>query len=111
MHKSYCILISDSENELTKQRLSTMCQTQNGFEIAQKDLELRGPGDFFGKRQHGLPTFRVANIISDMTLLKLADKCAKALLQNDPLLEKPSHLLLKNEVEKLFTEQGEGMFS
>lgn len=111
VHKSYCILISDNKSELTRERLETMCQTQDGFEIAQKDLELRGPGDFFGKRQHGLPTFRIANIVSDMKLLKLADACAKALLQNDPTLNKPSHALLKKQVDKLFTAEGDGMFS
>lgn len=68
-HRSVCILRSDSENELSRKRLKTLCLTTNGFEIAEKDLELRGPGDFFGTRQHGLPSLRIANLYRDAKVL------------------------------------------
>ncbi|MPM53018.1 ATP-dependent DNA helicase RecG [bioreactor metagenome] len=82
-HKSYCILISDSKNEDTRQRLRVMTQTADGFKIAEEDLRLRGPGDFFGLRQHGLPGLRVADLGCDAALLKEAQTAADALLAQD----------------------------
>ncbi|MBE6904023.1 MAG: ATP-dependent DNA helicase RecG [Ruminococcaceae bacterium] len=78
-HKSYCILMSDNKSEKTLERLRIMTQTNDGFVISQKDLELRGPGDFFGQRQHGLPLLKIGSIYSDMELLKLANKIADKL--------------------------------
>ena len=86
-HQSYCILISDNQNEETKQRLKVMTKTADGFKIAEEDLRLRGPGDFFGERQHGLPGLRVADIGCDTQLLKEAQAAAEALLAEDPELE------------------------
>ena len=85
-HKSYCILISDNQNEETRQRLKVMTKTGDGFKIAEEDLRLRGPGDFFGQRQHGLPGLRVADIGCDTLLLREAQNAAEQLLERDPEL-------------------------
>ena len=85
-HKSYCILISDNRNEETRRRLKVMTQTGDGFKIAEEDLRLRGPGDFFGQRQHGLPALKVADLSCDMALLKEAQGAAEDLLKRDPEL-------------------------
>ena len=87
-HKSYCILISDNKNEETRQRLKVMTQTADGFKIAEEDLRLRGPGDFFGQRQHGLPALKVADLTCDMSLLKEAQTAAEKLLGDDPEMKK-----------------------
>ena len=87
-HKSYCILVSDNKNEETRERLKVMTKTTDGFKIAEEDLRLRGPGDFFGERQHGLPAMKVADLSCDMALLKEAQTAAEELLRRDPLLEK-----------------------
>ena len=83
-HQSYCILISDNRNEETQQRLKVMTKTADGFKIAEEDLRLRGPGDFFGQRQHGLPGLRIADIGCDTLLLREAQEAAETLLANDP---------------------------
>ncbi len=75
--KSYCILISEAKNAVTKERLKVMKRTTDGFEIAETDLKLRGPGEFFGTRQHGLPVMKIANLYQDMELLRLAQQAAK----------------------------------
>lgn len=82
-HKSYCVLLSDSKNEETRRRLRIMTQTNDGFKIAEEDLRLRGPGDFFGLRQHGLPGLRVADLGCDAALLQEAQSAAAALLAED----------------------------
>ena len=74
--KSYCILVSDSTSEETRQRLKALCATTDGFRIAEEDLKLRGPGDFFGSRQHGLPVFRMGNLTQDLNVLKEAQQAA-----------------------------------
>ena len=86
-HQSYCILISDNQNEETCRRLKVMTETADGFQIAEEDLRLRGPGDFFGERQHGLPGLRVADIGCDTHLLQEAQKAADSLLARDPELK------------------------
>ena len=78
--KSYCILFSDTRSENTKTRLRAMTETNDGFRIAQQDLELRGPGDFFGQRQHGLPSLKVADLHCDLELLHTACRAADELL-------------------------------
>ncbi len=85
--QSYCVLISDNQNEETLRRLKVMTQTSDGFKIAEEDLRLRGPGDFFGQRQHGLPGLRVADIGCDAQLLREAQAAADALLERDPELK------------------------
>ena len=83
-HQSYCILISDNQNEETRTRLKVMTKTSDGFRIAEEDLRLRGPGDFFGQRQHGLPGLKAADLGCDTQLLQEARQAAEALLERDP---------------------------
>jgi ATP-dependent DNA helicase RecG len=100
--KSTCILLSDKRSEDTKVRLKLMCSTCNGFKIADEDLKLRGPGDFLGKRQHGLPELKIADLSRDMALFYSAGEAAKALYESDPLLLKPENRSLKLETVDLF---------
>lgn len=100
--KSYCILVSDSRNELTKKRLDILTKTNDGFKIAEQDLTLRGPGDFFGNRQHGLPELKIADLCDDMDILKETQEVAKEILANDPKLEKPNNKSLKELVSSMF---------
>lgn len=102
-HKSYCVLVSDSTSEEVKARLKIMTRTNDGFKISEEDLRLRGPGDFFGSRQHGLPEMHVADLGADVNTMQLAQNEAAALLQGDPTLEKGENALLKARIEKLFT--------
>ena len=74
--KSYCVLVSDNRNPETLQRLRALCATHDGFRIAEEDLKLRGPGDFFGSRQHGLPVFRMGDLAQDLSLLRQAQEAA-----------------------------------
>ena len=100
--KSWCILVSDNKSEDVKARLSIMTKTNNGFEIAEEDLRLRGPGDFFGSRQHGLPEMHVADLGADTQVLKTAQEEAKALLAADPQLSLPEHEALRARIAELF---------
>ena len=101
--KSTCILISDAENEDALARFSIMKATNDGFEIARKDLELRGPGEFFGARQHGLPPLRLADLATDAVLLAQTRETAAAIAGKDPALALPEHQNLKKACEKLFS--------
>ena len=101
-HKSWCILVSDNKGEEVKARLSIMSKTNNGFEISEEDLRLRGPGDFFGSRQHGLPEMHVADLGADTQIMKTAQDEAKALLAADPQLSLPEHSALRERIETLF---------
>ena len=100
--KSWCILVSDNKSEDVKARLSIMTKTNNGFKISEEDLRLRGPGDFFGSRQHGLPEMHVADLGADTQVLKRAQEEAKALLERDPQLALPEHAALRGRIEELF---------
>lgn len=104
-HKSYCILISDNRNEDTRQRLKIMTQTGDGFKIAEEDLRLRGPGDFFGQRQHGLPGLKIADLGCDTLLLQEAQTAAEELLQDDPELS--SCPAVAARVEELFQQNAD----
>ncbi len=104
-HRSTCILISDNRGEDNLRRLAVMKATNDGFKIADEDLKLRGPGDFFGNRQHGLPQLKVADLLSDMPLLQRAQSRATALLDEDPNLI--NHPALWQAVEHLFRQVGE----
>lgn len=84
-HQSYCILISDTKNEIAKERLKYMTKTENGFEVAEKDLEFRGSGEILGQRQHGLPGFKLADIFRDVELLKLSKTAVEYIYENDKL--------------------------
>ena len=106
-HQSWCVLVSSSRGETARERLKALCATTDGFQIAEEDLRLRGPGDFFGKRQHGLPQLKVADFAADLELLKEARAAAEELIAADPELKKPSHRLLKRRVRELFEENAE----
>ena len=106
-HKSYCVLVSDNKGEENKQRLKVMSSTSDGFAIAEEDLKLRGPGDFFGSRQHGLPSLRVADLSCDLSLLHETQSAAELLLAADPALK--NHPLLKARVELLFELNADAM--
>ena len=100
--KSYCFLLSDSQNEETRARLKVMTQTNDGFRISQEDLRLRGPGDFFGQRQHGLPAMKIADLSCDMRLLDEAQTAARQLMERDPELTDPAHRPLRRRIRQLF---------
>lgn len=106
-HKSYCVLVTASRGETARERLRALCATNDGFQIAEEDLRLRGPGDFFGKRQHGLPQLKVADFAADMELLKEAREAAQALVAADPELKRPAHRLLRKKVRELFQDNAE----
>ena len=107
--KSYCILLSQSVTEDGRARLKALTDTNDGFRIAEEDLKLRGPGDFFGQRQHGLPELKVADLSCDMRLLDDAQQAAKRLLAEDPLLEEPEHRALKERIAQLFAINAEAL--
>ena len=107
--KSYCILLSEHPSEETKRRLKVMTKTNDGFEISREDLALRGPGDFFGQRQHGLPALKIADLSCDMALLDEAQQAAKAWMARDPGLEKPESGALRARLETLFAVKAEGL--
>lgn len=109
VHKSYCILFSDAPGEDTKKRLRVMTETNDGFKIAQEDLELRGPGDFFGHRQHGLPDLKVADLHCDIELMHQARQAADNMLRTDPNLTHPEHQLLAQKIRQLFETTGDGL--
>ena len=102
-HKSYCILMSDTNSEIAKERLSALARIHDGFQLAEVDLELRGPGDFFGTRQSGLPSLKMAHI-SDRELLELARNEATMLMEEDPDLEQPEHAAIAAQVAR-FVDQ------
>ena len=101
-HQSYCVLVSDNKNDETRQRLKAMTKTADGFKIAEEDLRLRGPGDFFGLRQHGLPGLQVADLGCDTRLLAEAQSAADGLLAEDPALT--HHPATAERVRKLFQQ-------
>ncbi len=100
--QSHCILLSDNAGEAVRERLRFFCRTNDGFEIARYDLETRGPGDFFGSRQHGLPQLRIANLATDTRTLKAAQEQAVAIVRDDPHLQQPPHQPLAQAVKDMF---------
>ena len=104
--ESWCFLVSDNASESVQKRLKFLCSTSDGFAVAQYDLETRGPGDFFGSRQHGLPTLQIADLMNDTRTLHAAQSEAVALLAEDPLLERPEHALLARQIEQMFDKAG-----
>ena len=104
--ESWCFLVSDNASESVQKRLKFLCSTSDGFAVAQYDLETRGPGDFFGSRQHGLTTLQIADLMNDTRTLHAAQSEAVALLAEDPLLERPEHALLARQVEQMFDKAG-----
>ena len=106
-YQSYCIMFCSSNGEYAQERMKVMCQTDDGFKIAEKDLELRGPGEFLGTRQHGLPEMRIGNLMTDMNLLKDAQGAASVFLKHDPDLSSSQAVLLKEKIDETF-EKAEG---
>lgn len=105
VHESYCILKSSLRSSKVMERLKIMEKSNNGFEIAEKDLELRGPGDFFGIRQSGLPEFKLADLLKDMKVLQITQVAVKELLSSDRLLEKEENKILKEEIYNEYGNQ------
>jgi ATP-dependent DNA helicase RecG len=104
--KSYCFLFAETESEIAKGRLDIMTRSNDGFEIAEHDLRLRGPGEMFSTRQHGLPDLKIANIVDDYDLLVMARKNAFELVRSDPMLNRPEH---KNIRKALVTKFGDSL--
>ena len=102
VHESYCVLLCETSGAVSRERLETMRATNDGFEIAKEDLKLRGPGDFFGERQHGLPEMRIANFATDMVLLSRAQNAADDILRADPELKTPENRKLAAQITRLF---------
>lgn len=108
--KAYCVLVSDNKNQETRKRLKALCSTNDGFEIAQQDLKLRGPGDFFGQRQSGLPAFHMASLSADLGILTRAQEAAQNYLSTHPDLSDPVNQALLQQVHRLF-ESAEDTFN
>lgn len=104
--ESWCFLVSDHEGEAVRQRLHFLCTTTDGFAVAQYDLENRGPGDFFGSRQHGLPSLQIADLMNDTRTLHAAQAEAADILAQDPQLTAPDHALLRTQVQQMFDKAG-----
>ena len=103
-HKSYCFLISEGESEIAKKRGEIMESSNDGFFIAEEDLKLRGPGEIFGTRQHGLPDLNISDLSKHLKILNHAKDEAKRILKEDPMLESVKNQGLKRRVTKLFGE-------
>ena len=104
-YKSYCILKYQGKSKLTKQRMEVMTKTNDGFVISEKDLELRGSGEFFGTRQHGLPELKIANLFQDMELLKRVQSVAISIMEEDPELNQEKNHVLAEQIEKKFAKR------
>ena len=100
--KAYCIMISDNDSGITRKRLKIMTETSDGFKISEEDLKLRGPGDFFGTRQHGLPELKIANIFTDGNLLKEAGSAVEEVVRKDKNLSLPEHAPLRRRIAQMF---------
>ncbi|MDE6501727.1 MAG: ATP-dependent DNA helicase RecG [Ruminococcus sp.] len=100
--ESYCILITDNTSEDCINRMRIISSTNDGFEISEEDLKLRGPGDFFGNAQHGLPPMKITNLLCNVELMESAKQCAEEILNDDPTLSKPYNSSLRMEVIRLF---------
>ncbi|MDP8299362.1 MAG: DNA helicase RecG, partial [Candidatus Tantalella remota] len=101
-HASYCILMGDPKTEDSQERLATLAETDDGFEIAEKDLDIRGPGEFLGTRQSGLPELRFGNIVRDFAIMEEAREEAFTLVGEDPLLDDPHNAGIKKDIIKRY---------
>jgi ATP-dependent DNA helicase RecG len=104
-YESTCILITDNKNEDCIQRMKIISATTDGFKIAQEDLNMRGPGDFFGSAQHGLPPLKISSAYDISMLSEEVRRCAEELLHDDPTLDKPEHRAIKMDTLKLFNKE------
>lgn len=103
--QAYCILFAHGSGEVIKKRMEIMCKSNDGFFISEEDLKLRGPGDFFGTRQHGLPEMKIANLFSDSAILKAAQQAAKEIIEQDPSLTAESNKGIRKKVGEMFKEE------
>ena len=103
-HPSHCVLITSTRSREAMERLHTLASTTDGFRIAEEDLKARGPGDFFGSRQHGLPQMKLADLSGDMRLLSQAQQAARTLLEQDPQLTRPENRPVLERVRQLFAD-------
>jgi ATP-dependent DNA helicase RecG len=106
-YQSYCILINESKNPISRERMRILQSSTDGFKISEQDLGLRGPGEFFGTRQHGLPELKVANLITDIDILKVAQKEAFEIIQNDSKLAQEKYKGLRIKIQEMFKNSGE----
>lgn len=104
-YKSYCILKYEGKSETIRKRMKVMCDTNDGFIISEKDLELRGAGDFFGTMQHGIPEFKIANLFEDVQTLKIVQNLATKIILDDPKLEKEENKLLRGLIKEKFVKR------
>jgi ATP-dependent DNA helicase RecG len=102
--QAYCVLLSPTQGDEARERLEAVTATENGFELAEQDLRLRGPGEFWGTRQSGLPELRVAQL-GDVQTIALARRTAQRILEDDPELLRSEHRLLREQVERFWTEK------
>ena len=103
-YSSFCILITDNVSEESRSRLKIMSKTSDGFVISEEDLKMRGPGDFFGSRQHGLPKLRIADMSEDIEILRKAQLCAEEILRRDEKLRTPENKGLRELIDRLFED-------
>lgn len=103
--QSYCILVSGSDSKIAQQRNEILCRTEDGFVIAEEDLKLRGPGEIFGTRQHGLPELKISDLVKNAEILEQVRAAAKEIIEKDPALEAPQHRILKQKIQKMFGER------
>ena len=103
--QSYCILISGSDSKIAQRRNEILCRTEDGFVIAEEDLKLRGPGEIFGTRQHGLPELKISDLVKNAEILEQVRSAAKEIIEKDPALEAPQHRILKQKIQKMFGER------
>ena len=108
-YQSYCILINYSKNKIARERMKILQESTDGFIISEKDLEIRGPGEFFGTRQHGLPELKIANLFTDIKILKVVQKEALEIMKTDPYLEKKEHQNLKKQISNMFKDLGDDL--
>lgn len=104
-YESSCILITDNVSDECRERMKIMCHTSDGFEISEQDLRMRGPGDFFGSRQHGLPPMKIADLECDMPMMEKIQKIVRDILSGDSMLELPENSCLKNSMMSLFDKE------
>ena len=107
--ESFCVFFGADKGQNARQRLKVLVDTNDGFEIARADLVQRGPGDFFGKRQHGLPGLKMADLAGDMQLMQDAREEAEAILRADPQLE--AYPVLRARIERMFRPENGGIFN
>ena len=104
--ESFCVLICTTNGEIARERMKVMCDTNDGFVISEKDLKLRGPGEFFGVRQHGLPELKIADLAGDIDIMSLAQSAAKEIISADANLSMPQNRPLRNHLINKFNDVG-----